>query len=347
MLHRLLCALPLLVLVACGGSEAGEQPAPLPVEVARVGAPSAAARITATGALGREREMVLSFRIPGLIRSLSVDNGDQVTTGAVIATLDATQVAAGAQRAAAELERARRNLSRDRTLAERGYVSAQRLADRRTAVEAAQASYDGAAFERRGATLASPVSGVVLLRRAQAGEVVQPGQPVVVVADASSPMVLRVTVPDSQASRLRIGAGAMVRLGVADIGGQVSRIGERVEQGTGMVIVEIRIAAHPDLRSGQIGTAEIDADPPAHASGFTRIPAEAILEAGGGRAFVFRLDEEANVARRTQVAFGGFDGDDALVRGLTPGAAVVTAGAGYLSDGQAAAVAAPLAGAGR
>ena len=41
------------------------------------------------------------------------------------------------------------------------------------------------------------------------------------------------------------------------------------------------------------------------------------------------------------MGFGGFDGDDALVSGLPNGAQVITAGAGFVSDGEAVAVVDP------
>ncbi|PXA83398.1 hypothetical protein DMC18_24755, partial [Caulobacter sp. D5] len=70
-------------------------------------------------------------------------------------------------------------------------------------------------------------------------------------------------------------------------------------------------------------------------------PAEALLEASGDKAAVLRLD--GTTARRTPVRFGGFDGDDALVAGLPPGSRVITAGAGFVSDGEKVSVVDPRA----
>jgi hypothetical protein len=46
-------------------------------------------------------------------------------------------------------------------------------------------------------------------------------------------------------------------------------------------------------------------------------------------------------ARRRAVTFEGFEGDFARVSGLPPGAKVITAGAGFVSDGQAVLVVDP------
>ena len=58
------------------------------------------------------------------------------------------------------------------------------------------------------------------------------------------------------------------------------------------------------------------------------------MEASGEHAFVLLLDPQTNKVRRTAVRFGGFDGDNALIAGLPAGARVITAGAGFVSDGQ-------------
>ncbi len=324
---------------ACGGKSKTEAPAaPTPVEAVRVTAPDAAGAVEGAGTLERRREMALSFRIPGVLTAMKVEAGDSVRAGQLIAAIDPAGVDARQQQTAADLDRARRDVERDRVLFDKGYVSKQRIDDRQSALKAAQAAYDAARFDRRWASLVSPASGVVLERRAQAGEVVAAGQVVARVADLSSPLVLRLPLAARDANRVRVGDAAEVT--VRDLGGQpvtarVTRVGEAADTRTGAILVEVELANPPAaLRSGQVAHARLNVRAaPGQASAYARIPAEAVLEANGQRAFVFRFD--GGKARRAPVGFGGFDGDDALVSGLPSGAQVITAGAGFVSDGEA------------
>lgn len=334
-----------VVLTGCGGKPKADEPvAPTPVEAAVVAAPGASGAVTGAGTLERRREMALSFRIPGVLTAMRVEAGDSVRAGQVLAAIDPAGVDARQQQTAADLERARRDVERDKTLFEKGYVSRQRIDDRTSALKSAQAAYDAARFDRRWATLASPVSGVVLERRAQAGEVVAAGQVVARVADLASPLVLRLPLSAREAARIRVGDAAQVT--VDDLGGQaltgrVTRVGEAADTRTGAIGVEIELAAPPaSLRSGQVAHASLQVRPASgQATTYTRVPAEAVLEASGQRAFVYRFD--AGKARRAAVTFGGFDGDDALVAGLPSGTQVITAGAGFVADGEAVRVVDP------
>ena len=323
---------------ACSGKTKTEEPAaPTPVEAVRVAAPDAAGAVEGAGTLERRREMALSFRIPGVLTTMKVEAGDSVRAGQLIAAIDPAAVDARQQQTGADLERARRDVERDRILFDKGYVSKQRIDDRQSALKAAQAAYDAARFDRRWASLVSPASGVVLERRAQAGEVVAAGQVVARVADLSSPLVLRLPLAARDAARVRVGDAAEVM--VQDLGGsplsaRVTRVGEAADTRTGAINVEIELSNPPTaLRSGQVAHARLNVRAaPSQASAYARIPAEAVLEANGQRAFVFRF--EGGKARRTAVGFGGFDGDDALVSGLPSGTQVITAGAGFVSDGE-------------
>ncbi len=327
-------AASLAVATACSKAEKPADAAPAAsVEAVAVRSPSDGAILTATGPLERRREMTLSFRIGGVITALNADDGDVVRAGQVLASLDPAGVAAAQTQADVEVERARRDLARDQALFDKGFVSSQLLDDRKSALRAAQARAGSAAFDRRWATLVSPASGVVLQRTAQSGEVVQPGQAVLRIADETSPLTLRAPLADRDVIRVKVGQSASVRIdGLPTVvPGRVSRVGERAGPQTGAVDVEIELlGAHP-LRSGQMATAQISVGA-APTTAMSRAPAEAILEADGKRAFVFVV--ENNVARRRAVAFGGFDGDDALVSGLPAGARVITAGAGFIADGE-------------
>jgi RND family efflux transporter MFP subunit len=335
-----------LTLAACG--EKKTPPAPPPpqaVEAVAVSAPRASGGVTATGTLERRREMALSFRIAGVLTRVSVEAGDAVRAGQVLATIDPAGVDARQQSSSADLDKARRDLDRAKTLYAKGYVAKVRVDDAESAVRSASAAYSGAAFDRRWAQLISPASGVVLERKAQAGEVVQPGQAVVSVADLGSPLVLRAPLPDRDVAGIGVGTPVEVTVDALPgqlLNGRVTRVGQSADARTGAVTVEIEVAARPDLRSGQIATARLASRVAASATtGFSRIPAEAVLEASGDRAFVLRL--EGGKARRTPVRFGGFDGDDALVAGLPDGTRVITAGAGFVSDGDAVTVTDPKA----
>ena len=232
-------ALLAVTLAGCGAkSKADAPPAPTPVEAVEVAAPGGAATVGGAGTLERRREMALSFRIPGVLTALRVEAGDSVRAGQVIAAIDPAGVDARQQQTAADLERARRDVERDKALFEKGFVSRQRIDDRQSALKAAQAAYDAARFDRRWASLVSPVSGVVLERRAQAGEVVAAGQVVARVADLSSPLVLRLPLAAREAARVRVGDVAQVRvddLGAQPLAGRVTRVGEAADTRTGAV----------------------------------------------------------------------------------------------------------------
>ncbi|MFM8819997.1 MAG: efflux RND transporter periplasmic adaptor subunit [Phenylobacterium sp.] len=332
---RIIAALGLgtLLLTACSPKDAPKSAPPATVETAVVEADGALNGLAVTGTLERQREMNLAFRVGGVMTALMVDAGDAVAAGQVLARIDPSAVNARVTQSEADLERARRDLRRDEALFAQGYVSNQRLEDRRSAVKAAQAAYDSAAFDGRWARLVAPAGGVVLERLAQAGEVVQPGQTVLRIADLSSPLVLRVPVADRDISRVAIGQEVRAfvdSLPGEALAGRVVRVGQGADPRTGAVAVEIEVQGRPELRSGLTAKAVFPA-----ADGVqdvVRAPAEAVIEASGQKAYVFRL--KGDRVTRTQVVFLGFDGDHARLRGLAAGDRVVTAGGGFLSDGE-------------
>lgn len=333
--------LGLTLLSACGGKDKAPVEAPLPtVEIVALTAPNGVQTLSVTGALRRQREMVLSFRIPGVITGLLVDEGDSVKAGQVLARLDPAAVESRLRQTAADLDRARKDEARYVKLAETGIVSRQRAEAQSAAATSAQAAYDAAAFDRRWANLIAPSKGVILSRNAQAGEVVQPSQAVLSLADEASPLVLRVPLSDRDIGKIRLGASAAIMLGALPnqtLTGSVSRISQRAGAQSGAIDIEITLPPTAGLRSGLIASAKIEATGLATASAtsaYSRVPAEAIMEADGKTALVLRFDPKGGIARQTKVTFGGFDGDDALIQGLASDAKVITAGAGLIADGQ-------------
>lgn len=341
MLYRSIGVGLICLLTGCSKAttESGAEQA-IAVEVARVEGATASLLVTGTGGLQYEREIVLSFRVPGVVRRLTVDNGDVVRKGQAIAGLDTTQLDARAGQAQADYTKAMRDYDRDKKLAADGWVSGQRVDDRKTSTQTTKAVLDSANFDRRWGSLVSPATGVVLTRHIQSGEVVAAGQPVVTLTDTSSPLVVRVSLADKDVARVRLGDAAWVTVSALPglrLPGVISRIDQRVDVRTGATDVDVRVPRTTGLKTGFVANVGITArnaslDNVAGKTG-ARLPAEAIVEASGTAATVYVVDSKTNRAKRVQVGFLGFDGDFAQVTGLPSGQRVVTSGGALVKDG--------------
>jgi RND family efflux transporter MFP subunit len=158
--------------------------------------------LQATGYVTARREATVSTQITGTLTQVSIEEGDHVREGQVLARLDATaQQAALAQAEAqlqaseallvqfqAQLGQAQRDLVRDQDLVTRQLVSQQALEMARTQVETlgaqvmaqrkqvqlSRASVDGARVQLSYTVVRAPFTGVIVAKAAQAGEIVSP-----------------------------------------------------------------------------------------------------------------------------------------------------------------------------
>ncbi len=142
-------------------------------------------------------EVRLSFRISGKIKELLTDEGRQVKAGDEVASLEIDELAQMKAQAEASLkaakfnyERARDDAARLENLYQAGSISAQKRDTAKTTCDAAQANVEAlqASLEladtRLGfAKLTSSIDGFVIIKSAEAGEVVQSGAPVFTIAN--------------------------------------------------------------------------------------------------------------------------------------------------------------------
>jgi RND family efflux transporter MFP subunit len=204
----------------------------------------------------------VSAQISGVLTQLTVDAGDRVRRGQLLARIDTreadAQVAtAGAQVARAEAALAQAQLEYDRTksLVAQNFVSQAALdkaeADlksARAALDAARAGTTQAVTGRSFAELRAPIDGVVSRRLMELGELATPGRGVVEIHD---PAALRAvgTIPQYVLPRT-------ARVERAEI--ELPSIGKRVKAAK----VTVLPAADPRLLSTQV-RADLPADAPA------------------------------------------------------------------------------------
>ena len=326
-----------LALAACREPAREAPPAPPQVRVAQVGGGALAASVTGVGTVALRREVSLGFTSAGRIARLTVNEGDAVRRGQLLAALDNTVVGAESARAAAEYERAAAEYRRSDTLLKQGWITRPRLESAKAAALAADAQRRAAGFQTSTATIVAPGSGVVLARLAEPGQVVPVGTPVLVIGEQASGYVLRVPLSDRDAARLTVGAPAAVTLaalGGAPIAGRLIELAGRADRATGTFAAEIALPDDARLRSGQIGDARITAQGSGTAT--IAVPPGAVFAARAGAGFVYVVDRATKRVALRQVTLGD-TGDDGIVvtGGLARGEWVAASRVDRLKDGMA------------
>lgn len=182
-------------------------------------------------------------RIPGILTSLAVREGDMVRKGQAIGRVVDSQLgpqasAYGAQAAAAQAQaaQAEADLARVKFLYDNGVYAKARLDQARAAAEASRAQISAAraqqaaigAVAAQGAVIA-PASGRVLRADIPAGAPVAPGM--VIATITAGPTVLRLNLPELLAARLTVGAEVRAELDGQQLAGRITRLYPAVEAG--------------------------------------------------------------------------------------------------------------------
>lgn len=310
----------------------------VPVQVAMAQPAPDADAVSAYGIVRPDREAKLAFKIGGMIRSVTVDEGDRVHKGQILAELDTSEIDSRASRAALAVEKAKRDVDRLTPLGQKGYASAQHVADARTALDAARADQRAVEFDRSLAHITAPADGVVLARHADGREIVSPGVPILTVSSGADSFVLKAGLSDRDMARVKIGDPAIIRLDAfdgAEMKGQVSRLAAESDPRSGAFEAEISFV-DPDrpLVSGFMGRVQIQPATAGANAAAVSIPVSALLEGHGSQASVFLVDPQTGQVARRRLTVGRLRGENILVTGgLSPDSVIVTAGAAYLHEG--------------
>jgi RND family efflux transporter MFP subunit len=347
------CAL-LLVLAACDRTPEQQARPGRPVQAVQVEAAKTTESIELSGEIQAEKTVALGFRIAGRVAERGVNVGDQVKPGQIVARLEQTIERNAVAAAKAALEAARGQLATARSAFERqdqlmrqGFTTRPRFDAAVKAQETAQAALENAesqlelAQERLGFTvLASTVAGVVTMRGAEPGEVVQAGQNVVQIArDDGRDAVFRVP-----ARLLESKTGdPVVSVTLADAravttSGRIREIAPQADPVTRTFEVRVGLAEAPEAM--RLGSTVIGAVETASALVMS-IPASALTQQGSSPA-VWIVDPAKSTVSLRSIDVLRFDPDRVIVsQGLESGETIVSAGIQALHPGQKVAILPP------
>jgi RND family efflux transporter MFP subunit len=337
----------LAVLVSCRNAEEAAPPEVRPVRAVTIESQAIGDTIALTGTVQAQTEINESFRIDGRLIERTVEVGDNVRTGQLLARLDPQNEESGLQAsraqlvaAQAQLVEARNNHARMRDLVAENAVSRAAFDQAVAVLQTAESQVNSA---RAGVSLAenrlsytqlhATAAGVVTARGAEPGEVVAAGRMVVQVArEGARDAVFDVPaqIKDSAARKAGITV-ALVDDPKITATGTVREVSPRADPVTGTFAVRVQLRDPPSLmRLGSTVTGRIKLD----SAPTIQIPATALMRAEGGTA-VWVYDPQAGTVAARSIAVAGSNATTVqIASGLNPGDMVVTAGAQALRAGQ-------------
>jgi membrane fusion protein, multidrug efflux system len=261
-----------------------------------------------------------------------VDVGAKVKKGDVLATVDASEFAAGALQASESVKKAERDLERVQALHERGTVPLSDVQNAETGVALAKAGRAAAQVNVGRSALVAPADGVIDMRAIEPGEVVAGGKPVFRMSGTRAGIVARVGVSDRDVASLRLGAPCVITLDsdVAPVAGEVSEIATSASAGTGLFDVEVTLkGALASTRTG--GTAKVQIA--RTVNDLVSVPVSALIDGDGVRAAVYVVKEGKALRKPVTLAFLSSDRAALKAGELEGESMVISGGAGRLRDG--------------
>jgi multidrug efflux system membrane fusion protein len=287
-----------------------------------------------SGTIASTSEARLSFKVGGIISKIYVKEGDAVTRGQLLATLDLTEINAQVQQAAQGLEKARRDAQRARNLYNDTVATLEQLQNATTQQQIAEENLRIAQFNQQYAQIRATENGTILRKLMNEGEMASPGAPVFFLAgNSGSDWVVRLGVADKDWAILKKGDKAEVQVDAYPgkiFSGIITEIAQGADPLSGTYEVEVKVSPEGHrFATGLFATVQLR---PASKQTVTMVPIEAIAEADDKTGYVFTLNADKQTVTRHKVTIAFLEKDRAAISsGLEDITEVIAEGVGYLT----------------
>lgn len=324
-----------MLLCACANKKDNTPKAPVAVSVVTVGGTDSGVSSEYVGSIVERSGTALSFEVPGNVLRLMVDQGDHVSKGQLLATLDPVTLRDAHQLTLTTLHQAEDAYRRFEPLHKQGVVSDIRWVEIQTKLEQAQSSERLARTQLQRTSLVAPFSGVISERTAERGMNVMAGQQIYRLVDISS-VDVKMSVPEGEVSSIKVGARARVSVKavcgksyeavVKEKGVEANAVSHTYSMKLGIVNSDGK------LMPGMVCSVEM-AEVSQSSVGTLAVPLNAVKLDSDNRRFVWLA--VAGKAHQQYIIIGNFvEGGVIVTSGLKAGDKVITEGSQKVSEGQ-------------
>lgn len=297
----------------------------------------------AVGTIRAVHESSVASKLLAKVVEVNVQAGQPVTEGDVLVRLDdedlrarLEQSQAAVDAAVAARDQAQVEYDRVKRLVDRDAAAPIEFERRRTALREAEARLDRLQQALREAetilsyaTITSPISGVIVDKQVEAGDMVSPGKVLLTLYDPTR-MQLVASVRESLTQRLKVGEMIGVRVDALDkaCAGRISEIVPEAEAASRSFQVKVTGPCPPGIYSGMFGRLLIPLDD----EEVLVIPRNAVRRVG--QLHIVDVADGDRLYRRVVQPGREFGGDIEILSGLRLGERVaVDKGAGASSEG--------------
>ena len=303
---RPVAILVVAALAACSsgdGGEAAEDKAAssIPVEVALPVRDDIVATYTGTAPIEAFADAIVISRVGGEVVDISVEEGDDVARGQLLARLDGDRLRLNLAEIKARLDKLRQDHARNIELLNRNLISQGDFEKIQYELEAFEASHDLARLELSYTEIRSPIEGVISERFIKTGNTIDVQSPAFEVTSLE-PLVSYLHVPEREYGRLKPGLAATITVDAlpgTSFVGTIARSSPVVDAATGTFKLTIEVTDESRrLKPGMFARVSVVSDRRENA---LKIPRNAIVESDGD-SFVFVVTD--GVAERRAVQTG-------------------------------------------
>lgn len=273
----------------------------------------------------------------GVVTGIRVKEGDRVSKGQLLATIDQKYLSIDMQTAEDALQKIKVDQQRYESSFKTGGVTQAQLDDINLQVRNAENRVAQAKTKIGDSHIKAPISGIINKRYIEVGAYLSAGTTLFDIVDVSQ-LKLNVSVNESQVVQLQVGSKVDIKVPVfpdQTFSGRVSFIAPKADESLNFPLeIKVDNAQGNKIRAGMYGSAVFKFEKQGEA---IVIPRSAFV--GSVSANQVYILEGANKVRLTKVTPGAIMGESVVIlSGLTEGQSVVVTGQINLVDGATVAV---------
>ena len=285
-----------------------------------------------SGTIEAEKTAQLGFSVPGTIANVLVEEGDKVSSGQLLATVNTIEYENALAIAQAGFEEAKDAYTRLEGLYKKGSLPERDFISAKSGFAQAQAQLNLAQKRLADTQLKASISGIVAMKNTELGANANPGMPVFTIVKTDKVNNI-VSIPESEIGAVKIGDSSTVFIPTLNRGfsGAISTISPVADPVSRTYKVKVRLENMDyAIMPGMLSKVEINTQ---QSTNEIIVPAKAVVRDSDNKTNLFVYDAKGYVKKRP-ITVGLISAEGVVVkRGVQTGDHVVIEGQSRLKDG--------------